>query len=302
MQTPAGANIEGGTFVVTSWMHVIFNPSFFPRYLHMLMASYLSALFVIAAISAYYLLQKIHTEFAKKCFSFALLAIIILIPLQIVMGDEVGLDVHQYQPIKTAAIEGAWDTQKGAPLLLFTIPNQQEQKNFYSISIPHLASVINTHDWNGELQGLKSVKPVDQPFVALVFYSFRVMVGLGFLMLFIGLAGLWLRYKNQLYKTRWFLKACVYSAPIGFISMITGWFTAEAGRQPWVVYGLVRTSDAVSKVTTTDVVISFVLLFVVYGIIFGVFYFRYLFRLIKKGPTEFKASDTQPFAYMQGGK
>jgi cytochrome d ubiquinol oxidase subunit I len=304
MQTPAGASINKGVFVVNNWWHVIFNPSFLPRYFHMLMASYLSALFVISAIAAYYLLKKRHTEFAKTCFSFALWGIVILIPVQIVMGDKVGLDVHQYQPIKTAAIEGNWHTQRGAPLLLFAIPEQREQKNIYSISIPHMASLINTHEWNGELQGLTSVKPADQPYVSIVFFSFRVMVALGLLMLLIGLIGLWLRYKKTLYRSEWFLKLCMCCAPIGFISMITGWFTAEAGRQPWVVYDLVRTSDAVSKVDVKDVVISFVLLFLVYGVIFGVFYFRYLFKVIGKGPAELenKQEQKQPFGYMQGGK
>ncbi len=302
MQTPAGASIKNGVFVVNNWWHVIFNPSFVNRYLHMMMAAYLCALFVIAAISAYYLLQHQHKQFAKKCFSFALLAISILIPLQIMIGDEVGLKVRQYQPIKTAAIEGAWNTERGAPLLLLAWPNDKAQKNDFAIGIPHLASVINTHSWNGEIQGLKTVKPADQPYVPIVFYSFRIMVGIGFLMLFIAFMSLWLRYKNKLYETRWFLKLCLWMAPSGFIAMITGWFTAETGRQPWVVYGLVRTSDAASTIAVSNVIISFILLFVVYGIIFGVFYFRYLFKVIRKGPDSSKKIEAAPFTYMRGEK
>lgn len=302
MQTPAGAVIKHGVFVVDNWWQVIFNPSFVARYLHMLLAAYLSALFVITSISAYYLLNKIHLEFAKKCYSFAWLCIIILIPVQIFMGDNVGRNVHQYQPIKTAAIEGAWNTQKGAPLLLFAWPDDKAQKNDLEIRIPHLASLINTHKWNGELEGLKAVKSSDQPYVPLVFYSFRIMVGLGLLMLLTGVIALWLRYKKQLYDKRWFLKLSIWMAPTGFVAMITGWFTAEAGRQPWVVYGLVRTSDAASKIAVHDVVISFVLLFVVYGVIFGLFYFRYLFKLIHAGPEHHTDRELMPFSYMRGKK
>jgi cytochrome d ubiquinol oxidase subunit I len=263
----------------------------------MLLAAYLCTAFVISSISAYYLVNGRHSEFAKKCFSFALLVIVITIPLQIWMGDEAGLKDHEYQPIKTAAIEGNWQTQNGAPLLLFAIPDQQQQKNLLPIGIPHLASVINTHQWNGRLQGLTSVPKAQQPFVPLVFYSFRIMVAAGLLMLLIGLVGLYLRSRRKLYDTPWFLRANLYLAPLGFIALITGWFTAETGRQPWVVYGMLKTTDAVSRVHTRDVIISLILLLLVYGVIFGIFYFRYLFRVIKKGPGELE-QERMPFAYM----
>lgn len=297
MQTPAGTVLKHHQFIVQSWTHVIFNHSTWIRYFHMLLAAYLCTAFVIASVSAYYLLQQRHLDFAKKGFSFAMLVIIILIPVQIWLGDAAGVKDHQYQPIKTAAIEGVWKTQKGAPLLLFAIPDDSKQKNMLAIGIPHLASLINTHQWNGELQGLDSVPKADRPFVPIVFYSFRIMVAAGLLMLLIGLVGLYLRFRNKLYTSQWFLRCSVYSAPLGFIAMLTGWFTAETGRQPWVVYGLLRTSDAVSHVHTRDVIISFVLLFVVYGIIFGIFYFRYLRRIIRKGPSEMK-HERMPFSYM----
>lgn len=302
MQTPSGAILKNGVFIVGDWADVIFNPSFFSRYLHMLLASYLTALFAIAGISAYYLLAKKHGEFSKKCFSIALWGILILTPVQIFMGDEVGLKVRQYQPIKTAAMEGAWETQKGAPLLLLAWPDMQAQKNTFEIGIPHLASVINTHEWMGELQGLKTVQAADQPYVPIVFYSFRIMVGLGLLMFLIAIASIWLRFKNRLYETPWFLKFCIWMTPSGFIALITGWITAESGRQPWIVYNLVRTSDAASMVSRTDVIISFVLLFLVYGVIFGVFYFRYLFRIIDTGPVGPIKKVQRPFPYMEGEK
>lgn len=297
MQTPSGAILQDGNFVVSSWTEVILNPSVLPRFFHMLLAAYLSTAFVIASISAYYLLKKRSLAVAKTCFSFALWAITILAPLQIVMGDVVGVNIHEHQPLKTAAIEGVWETQRGAPLLLFAVPNSEKQKNEYAVGIPHLASLINTHDWNGELQGLKSVSPSEQPVVGAVFYSFRVMVGIGLLMFAIAIASLWLRYRKKLYDKPWFLRALLFSAPIGFIALITGWITAETGRQPWIVYNLLRTSDAVSPIQLHNVIVTFVLMVIIYAIIFGVFYFRYLIKTIKKGPDGF-APDNIPFTYL----
>lgn len=300
MQMPAGATLINGTFHVTNWWQVIFNPTDLTRYFHMLLASYLTTLFAIAGVGAYYLYKKIHLDFAKTCFSFALGCIVILIPLQIWLGDTAGVNVHRYQPIKTAAIEGVWHTQRGASLLLFAIPQPALQKNSFEIAIPHLASLMNTHQWNGELQGLTTVAPSDQPNVPIVFFSFRIMVGAGLLMLFIGLAGLYLRWRKQLYTKIWFLKLCVLASPLGFIAILTGWFTAEVGRQPWVVTGFIRTIDAVAPVTPRQVAISFILLFIVYGIIFGIFYFRYLGRIIQHGPrlASSETSMAQPFGYM----
>jgi cytochrome d ubiquinol oxidase subunit I len=297
MQTPSGATIVNHHFVVNSWLKVIFNPSVLVRFVHMLLAAYLTTLFVIAGVTAYYLIKKIHFEFAKKCFSFAMWAIIILIPLQIYMGDANGREVLQNQPIKTAAMEAVWKTQNGAPFLIFAIPDDKAEKKKWAIGIPHAASLINTHQWDGKLQGLDSVKPSDQPYVPIVFFSFRIMVAVGMLMLLVGLYGLWLRYRRKLYDQRWFLRTCVILAPMGFIALLTGWFTAETGRQPWIVYGLLRTADAVSPIHVRDVIISFILLFMVYGVIFGVFYFRYLFKVFKEGPALPK-DHRQPFGYL----
>ena len=214
------------------------------------------------------------------------MALFFLITAQLFVGDKVGLNVHKYQPIKTAAMEGVWETQEGAPLLLFAVPIQSEARNYYEIKLPHLASLLNTHEWNGKLVGLKTVESKDRPYVFIVFWSFRIMVGLGILMFLTMLVALVLRFKKRLYDTNWFLNACVWMTPIGFLSILTGWFTAEVGRQPWIVYNALRTADAGSPVTVWHVLGSFCLLIVVYGVIFGYFYFKYLGRTIAAGPVK----------------
>jgi cytochrome d ubiquinol oxidase subunit I len=299
MQTPAGFIEEGGKLIVNSWSQVIFNHSTLPRFVHMLLASYISTSFAIAGIAAHYLLKKRFLDFAQKCFTFALSALIVLIPVQIFVGDMVGLKVHEFQPLKTAAMEGIWETQTGAPFLIFAIPSQNQQKNYFSIGIPHVAAFINTHDWNGNLVGLKSVVPNDQPYVPFVFYSFRIMVYLAFLMFLVAALGLWFRYKKNLFEHRWFLQTCKISAPIGFLALWCGWITTETGRQPWTVQNLLRTSDIASQVDTAQVITTFVLLFVVYGIIFGFFYFHYLLKIIRKGPSELTTPPKElAFPYM----
>lgn len=297
MQHPVGYHEVSGIFTVASWRQILFNPATFPRFTHMLFASYICAAFVICSVSALYLVQKKHIQFAKKCFSFSWGALLIIVPLQIVLGDMTGEEVFHYQPIKTAAIEGVWEkTTTGAPFLIFAIPDQKNQTNHLEIPVPHGAALINTHRWDGKLIGLKSVAMTDQPRVALVFYSFRIMLYVGFLMLLLAAVACYLRIRKRLFDTQWFLKASIFSAPLGFIALWCGWITAEVGRQPWVVYGLVRTVDAVSKVSLHDVVISFVLILIVYGVIFGYFYFYFLHKLLVKGPTTKKVQ--QVFQYM----
>ena len=298
MQTPDGAVLKDGQFVVTSWKEVIFNRSVIPRYIHMLLAAWVTTGFVILGTSAYYLLQKKYLEFSKKCFGFALAALFILVPAQGFVGDAVGVEIHHDQPIKTAALEGVWHTEVGAPLLLFAIPDQEAETNYWSISIPHLGSVLNTHQWNGTLIGLDTVPKADRPFIALPFFSFRIMVGLAGIMFAITLWGAYLFLRKQMYENKWYLRACLACAPIGFIALWFGWITAETGRQPWVVYNILRTEDAVSKVDIYHVLISFALIILVYGVIFGYFYFRFLFKIITEGPTKNPDNNDQPFGYM----
>ncbi len=297
MQTPSGFVIKGGRYFVTSWWHVIFNPSVLPRYAHMLVAAYITTAFVIAAISAYYMLKNKNLEIARTCFSFVFAALAILTPLQMFIGDTVGLEVHKNQPIKTAAMEGVWNTQRGAPFLVFALPDQNKEKNFYEIKIPHGAALINTHQWDGKLVGLKSVARDDRPIVPIVFFSFRIMVGLGLIMFLMAMYSLWLRHRKRLFEKRWFLHICVWTAPIGFIALWMGWVTAEVGRQPWIVYNHIRTMDAASKVPISHVLISLSLIVIVYGIIFGFFYFYFLGKILRKGPSAPELFD-QPFQYM----
>lgn len=299
MQTPSGFEIIDGRYQVANWWNVVFNPSFIPRMIHMILASYVTTSFVIAAISSYYLLKKKHKDIAKTCLSFAMWAALVVVPLQIFVGDVVGLEVHKNQPIKTAAIEGNWETQKGAPLLLFAIPSQDEQKNYYEIGIPQLASLINTHSLDGTLVGLKSVPPSDQPRVWPVFFSFRIMVGIGLLFLLTACFGLYLRFRHKLYTAKRFHQWCILIAPLGFIATIMGWITAEVGRQPWIVYNLMRTKDSVSAINVEEVIISFTLLVLAYGIIFG-FYLYYLFKMIRTGPKDLTKHDAEhhSFQYM----
>ncbi|WED44252.1 cytochrome ubiquinol oxidase subunit I [Legionella cardiaca] len=299
MQTPSGYQFIEGKYIVDSWWAVVFNPSFIPRFIHMLLASYVTTCFVIMAVAAYYLLRQKFNLIAKRCLSFSVWAALIVVPLQIGVGDIVGINVHHYQPLKTAAMEGVWQTQKGAPLLLFAIPSQEKQTNFNEIAVPKLASLINTHEWDGELIGLSSVPAAEQPRMLPVFFSFRIMVGIGILMLLTALVGVLLNLKGTLFVSRWFHRWCLAMVPLGFIASIAGWLTAEIGRQPWVVYNLLKTKDAVSSIGYEEVLISFTLLILAYGVVFG-FYLYYLLKLIVHGPerlTEDK-SEHHAFQYM----
>lgn len=302
MQTPAGYQIIGDKYVVTNWWQVVFNPSFIPRFIHMVMASYVTTTFVIAGIAAWYLLKKRHEVFAKRCFGFVLAVGLIITAAQIFIGDLVGLNIHEHQPLKTAAMEGIWDTQKAAPFIVFAIPDEKNATNNDVLEIPYLSSLINTHHLEGELVGLKSVAPADRPVVGVVFFAFRIMVGIGFLFFAVALCALFLRLRNQLFTKRWFLRLCVLLAPLGFVSTIAGWMTAESGRQPWIVYHLMRTSEGASLVPMHQVVTSLILFIVAYGIVF-VFYIFYLFKLIRKGPEDQIAPieddrDQLPFHYL----
>lgn len=289
MQYPTGYVLDGDHYAVGSWIGAVFNPTFLHRYFHMLLASIITSSFVIAAISGYYLLKGRHGELAKKCFSFTLWTALIFTPIQLVIGDMVGLNVHKYQPIKTAAIEANWNTMKGAPLYLFAIPDEKAEKNYFGITIPYGASLINTHKLDGELLGLTSVPPKDRPPVIPVFFSFRIMVGIGVLLFVVALYGFWLRIRGRLYTTPFYNKTLMLIAPLGFVATLAGWITAEIGRQPWIVHHLIRTADGAAEVPSLHVAISLALLFIVYSIIFA-FYLYYLSKVIKKGPRELEKS------------
>lgn len=298
MQTPDGAHLLSGQFVVDNWYKVIFNHSTIVRFLHMLTSCWIATLMVVLGVSCYYLKHNLHIEFATKCLKFAVIMLAILAPSQIIIGDLVGIKVHKHQPIKTAAIEGLWETTQGAPLILFAIPDQNNSKNNFEIKIDKLASFINTHDWNGTLQGLNSVSNNKQPNVGVVFFSFRVMVAIGLLILAIAYYGLYIIKYCKAEKRPLFLNAAIISAPLGFLAIESGWFTAEAGRQPWVVYNYLLTKQAASILQAENIIIAFVLIVIVYGIIFGFYYFKYLLKIIKQGP-ELDSTTSLPFGYLQ---
>ena len=288
MQTPAGHVIENGIAVPLDWWRVVFNPSFPNRFAHMVLAAYLTTAFAVAGMSAWMILraykeppEKVHG--ARVSLSMAMWFAAIFAPVQIVLGDLHGLNVLAHQPTKLAAIEGNWETRVGAPLVLFAWPDEAAEENRYELAIPKLGSYILTHDFGGLVPGLKDRPRDERPPVWPVFWSFRIMVAIGFAMLGVGLWSLWLRWKGGLYENRWFLRAAMLMTPSGFGAVLFGWFTAEIGRQPYVVYGLLRTADAVSPVSRGAVATSLVVFVIAYAIIFG-FGSYYLAKLLRKGP------------------
>lgn len=292
MQVPSSYSVNAkGQFVTADWLGVIFSPNALARFSHMLLSCYLTATFIILAINAYYLYRGIHRDSASICFNIALCSACILGPTQLIVGHSVGKKVYQYQPIKTAAIEGIWETQAGAPALLFAWPDQKAEQNHWQLGIPKLASYANSGDWNARMQGLKSVPPQLRPQVFNVFWSFRIMVGCGIAMLTTAYLGALLAAFGQHQTHKYYLILCMLSAPLGIIALEMGWMCAEMGRQPWVVYGLLQTKDVASKVQPEQVLTSLILLCIVYGIIFGYYYFRYLFKVIQAGPSSIAATD-----------
>jgi cytochrome d ubiquinol oxidase subunit I len=284
MQTPAGFDLRDGVFFPVDWTAVIFSPSFLYRFSHMVLAAYLTTAFTVAGIAAWFLWQQRAVVEARRMFGMALGLIIVFAPLQIVAGDLSGLQVLHTQPAKLAAIEAHWETASGIPLVLFAWPDERAETNRYAVEVPRLGSLVLTHDLNGTVRGLKEWKPEDRPPVAIVFWTFRLMAGLGFLMLGIGIAGLVLRLTGRLYDSRWFLVATMLMTPSGFVSVLAGWVTAEVGRQPYVVYDLLRTADAVSPtVLRGQVGLSLGVFVVVYAIVFGAGTY-YILRLIAHGP------------------
>ena len=285
MHTPAGTELVDGRFVVVDWWQTIFNPSFPYRLAHMVTACYLTTAFVVIGVSAYYLRRNRFQDVSRTALNMGLGLIALLAPLQLVIGDLHGLNTFEHQPVKIAAMEGHWETQRGAPLTLFAIPDEEQERNHFEVSIPKLGSLILTHELLGEIRGLKDWPPEERPPVAIVFYSFRVMVGIGLLMILVGLISLYLRIRGRLYDSPRFLRLCSWCLPIGFIALLAGWFTTEVGRQPWVVYGMLRTVDATSPVLTGGNVLTSLLVYILaYSVIFGAGIY-YLYRIVRQGPT-----------------
>lgn len=283
MQTPAGHEVRDGIAYPVSWLEIIFNPSFPYRFSHMFTAAYLTTSLVVAAVGARYLLAGRFVEESKTMLRMGIGMVAILAPLQLFIGDQHGLNTLEHQPAKVAAMEAHWDGNEPADLVLFAWPSESQEKNLFEISIPNFASVILTHTWDGRIKGLKDFAPQDRPPVKPVFFAFRVMVGLGLLMIAAGLIGAFLWWRGALFNTPWFLRPLSLSWPAGFIAILAGWWVTETGRQPWLATGIVRTADAASPVSAGAVLTTLVLFVIVYGIVFsmGIYYIN---RLIEKGP------------------
>lgn len=271
MQTPAGYTInEAGQFAPENWFEIVFNPSFPFRFVHMMLAAYLTTAFVVGAVGAYHLLKDRTNDAARVMFSMAMWMAAIVTPMQIFAGDMHGLNTLEHQPAKIAAMEGHFEGENGAPLILFGIPDMETAETNYKVEVPVLGSIILTHSLDGRVPGLKDFPREDWPNAVILFFSFRVMVGLGFLMLGMGLWSLWLRYRGTLYETPLLHRAALVMGPSGFIAVLAGWITTEVGRQPYTVYGLLRTSDSVSPVDAPAVATSLVIFIIVYFIVFGI--------------------------------
>lgn len=284
MQTPRGYEVIDGRFFPTSMFDVIFTPSFPYRLTHTVIAFLVTTAFVILGVGAYYLRQNRFPAESRIMMRMSLAFLAIMVPLQVLVGDLHGLNSLEHQPAKVAAMEGIWETSRGVPASLFAIPDEEAEKNHFEIAIPNLASLYLTHSMDGEVKGLKEWPREDRPPVAIVYFAFRTMVGIGVLMLLTVIAGLLLWKKGRLFDSRRYLRWCMLMSPAGFIAVLAGWTTTEVGRQPWVIYGLMRTRDAVTpSLTTTDVAISLLGYMLSYAVIFGGG-FILLRRLVRIGP------------------
>ena len=296
MQTPQGHAIVDGIFVPVDWWAIIFNPSFPYRLAHMVLAAFITTCFVIGGVSAWYLRGGVHVDAAKRMLRHAVAFAAIAVPLQVVVGDLHGLNVAEHQPVKLAAIEAHWhETEPGAgtPLVLFALPQALVERNDYEVSIPRLGGLILKHEWDGSFPPLTSVPPDERPPVAPVFFTFRIMVGIGVAMLLLAVASLWAWRRGTLFESRWLLDGWRLLSPAGFVAILAGWYVVEIGRQPYVVYGLLRTSEAVSpNIAAAAVLTSLIVYALAYAVIFGagIWYVR---KLMLVGPVRQPPKDTR---------
>ncbi|MGM8931074.1 cytochrome ubiquinol oxidase subunit I [Salinicola sp. MH3R3-1] len=283
LHTPDGIEFRDGHVFVTSWIDAIFNPSFPYRFAHMALASFLTGGFVVCGVSAWYLVRGREVEANRKALSMTMWLLLVAAPLQAFVGDEHGLNTLEHQPTKIAAIEGNWETQSGAPLLLFAIPDRGIQGNHFEIGIPKVASLILTHDPAGTIPGLRDTPVDEQPPVWITFFSFRIMVGLGLLMIAFAIAGLLLRPRGRLYTSRLYLRGLQFMTVAPFIAVIAGWFVTETGRAPWIIYGHMTQAQGLTPSLTGGMALFTLLGYMaVYAVIFvaGIYY---LTRVVDHG-------------------
>jgi cytochrome d ubiquinol oxidase subunit I len=286
MQTPTAFTMTAdGRFVATDFWGVVFNPSMPYRLAHMLAASLITGGFVVTGVSAFWLWRgRVEDQAAaRKAFSICLWLMTVLVPAQMVIGDQHGLNTRKFQPMKLAAIEARWETGRGVPISVIAWPDQKGEKNDYAIEIPLLGSLILTHSLDGEVKGLKEVPPLERPPVLPVFLAFRIMVGCGMLLLCVTLLSLVLRWRRRLFTTRWYQIASMSCIPLGFIATLAGWTVTEVGRQPYVVYGHLRTADAVSPIIGGAVAGSILVAIILYNLLLLAFLW-YAGRLVWCGP------------------
>jgi cytochrome d ubiquinol oxidase subunit I len=279
MHTPTGHAFEDGQLIAADWSAIIFNPSMPYRLMHMMLASALTTSFLIAGISAYRLLRKDNCRSVKVALRTAVMTAACLIPVQIFVGDLHGLNTLEHQPAKVAAMEGVWETERGAPLLLFAVPDEEQRENHFEIGIPKLASLILTHDLNGEIKGLNEFEG-EHPKVAPVFYGFRIMVGIGVLMLLTSWVAMWqlVRRKEMTKGVKMALVGMTFS---GWVATLAGWYVTEIGRQPWLVQGLLKTADAVSPVPASNLTLTLAVYLALYAALI-IAYISTVFHLARK--------------------
>jgi cytochrome bd ubiquinol oxidase subunit I len=284
MQTPVSYEIIDGRFFPKDWFDVVFSPSFPFRLAHTVTGFYVTTAFVVLAIAAWLIRKGRSVEEARVMLSMTLWLLTFLVPLQIFLGDQHGLNTAAHQPAKLAAIEARWDSQPSFPLTLFAVPDPANETNRYVIEVPYLGSLILTHSFNGQIKGLKEFKPEDRPPVAIPFFAFRIMVGIGFLMLGVVAVSWWLRHRRRLFDSPSFLGLCMAMGPLGFVAVLAGWTTTEVGRQPWTVYGMLRTADSTPPSLTGGQVLASLL---AYMAVYLIIYPSALFiaaRLVRNGP------------------
>ena len=285
MQTPAGYEIVQGEFMLTSLRQAMFNPSFPTHLGHMLLASYETAAFAVAGISAFFLLKGRHPVFFKRSLALSLITAAVVAPLQVVVGDVKGLVVAEHQPAKVAAMEAHWETNTDGPadFIAFALPDMANERNRFEIRIPFMLSILLTHSLDGQITGLKDFPRDERANVMVTFWTFRIMVGIGFLFLAVMLWAAYLWWRRKLFTSPMFLRALIVIQPFGFVATILGWITAEMGRQPWIVYGLIRTHEGVSPIAAGNVVWSLVMFLLFFSLI-GTSYFYYTIKTLRRGP------------------
>ncbi|HEX3708836.1 MAG TPA: cytochrome ubiquinol oxidase subunit I [Pseudolabrys sp.] len=296
MQTPAGYEMKDGIAYPTDWLAIIFNPSFPYRFAHMVNAAYLTTGFVVLAVGARFVLAGTHAVAGRTMLRMAIGLTAILAPLQLVIGDQHGLNTLKYQPLKIAAIEAHWDGSTPGDFHIFAWPDEKEGFNRYEISIPDGASLILTHRLHGLFQGLRSVPPQDRPPVKVVFFAFRIMVGLGLFMIGAALYGAFLWWRGTLFETRWYLQVMAHCWWVGFVAVISGWVVTETGRQPWIAEHILRTADATSPVPAASIATTLVLFVLAYGTVFS-FGIYYINRLIARGLDAPAGAPAPPFSH-----